>query len=192
VLADKLGGEPESFQLEKSGPNIYVHVPGLKQIVVVNPETKAITHWTLQGVESNFPMALDESNRSMFVAARKPACLLALDMDAGEEIASLPGAIDTGDMSFDPGPSAFTSPVERASFLITNRWILTATSALPKFPPRLARAGAYTGQAGKQNRIYLAAGSRANRGAAGIRNSGLNTPDDSSRCHLLRVHPEVS
>jgi len=26
----KLGGEPESFQLEKSGPNIYVNVPDLK------------------------------------------------------------------------------------------------------------------------------------------------------------------
>src|SRR5579864_411111 len=29
----KLGGEPESFQLEKNGPNIYVNVPDLKQIV---------------------------------------------------------------------------------------------------------------------------------------------------------------
>jgi hypothetical protein len=28
-----LGGEPESFQLEKMGPNIYVNVPDLKQIV---------------------------------------------------------------------------------------------------------------------------------------------------------------
>jgi hypothetical protein len=26
----KLGGEPESFQLEKYGPNIYVNVPDLK------------------------------------------------------------------------------------------------------------------------------------------------------------------
>jgi DNA-binding beta-propeller fold protein YncE len=40
----KLGGEPESFQLEKSGPNMYVNVPDLKQIVVVNRDTKAITH----------------------------------------------------------------------------------------------------------------------------------------------------
>src|SRR5581483_5668462 len=30
----KLGGEPESFQLEKSGPNIYVNVPDKKEIVV--------------------------------------------------------------------------------------------------------------------------------------------------------------
>ena len=49
-----LGGEPESFQLEKNGPNIYVNVPDLKQVVVVNRENKAITHWTLQGLNSNF------------------------------------------------------------------------------------------------------------------------------------------
>jgi DNA-binding beta-propeller fold protein YncE len=32
----KLGGEPESFQLEKSGPNIYVNVPDFKVIKVIN------------------------------------------------------------------------------------------------------------------------------------------------------------
>src|SRR6202030_3682785 len=36
----KVGGEPESFQLENSGPNIYVNVPDLKQIVVLNRVTK--------------------------------------------------------------------------------------------------------------------------------------------------------
>ena len=41
----KIGGEPESFQLEKSGPNIYVNVPDLKQIVVINCTTKEITRW---------------------------------------------------------------------------------------------------------------------------------------------------
>src|SRR5229473_3858556 len=43
----KLGGEPESFQLEKSGPSIYVNVPPLKQIVVINRATKEIKRWNL-------------------------------------------------------------------------------------------------------------------------------------------------
>ena len=43
----KLGGEPESFQLEKSGPNIYVNIPDLKQVAVVNRDTKKITRWPL-------------------------------------------------------------------------------------------------------------------------------------------------
>jgi hypothetical protein len=68
----KLGGEPESFQLEKSGPNIYVNVPDLKQIVVINRATKAISRWTLKGLESNFPMALDEADHRLFVGTRLP------------------------------------------------------------------------------------------------------------------------
>ena len=63
----KLGGEPESFQLEKSGPNIYVSVPDLKQIVFVNRTTKEIEHWSLSGVGHNFPMALDQADHRVFV-----------------------------------------------------------------------------------------------------------------------------
>src|SRR6266576_4011848 len=80
----KLGGEPESFQLEKNGPNIYANVPDLKQIVVVNRETKAITHWTLQGVESNFSMALDEAEHRLFVGTHAPARLAVFDTTSGK------------------------------------------------------------------------------------------------------------
>jgi hypothetical protein len=68
----KLGGEPESFQLEKMGPNIYVKVPELKQIVVVNRSTKEIHHWSFNGVEHNFPMALDEADHRLFVGIHVP------------------------------------------------------------------------------------------------------------------------
>jgi DNA-binding beta-propeller fold protein YncE len=43
----KLGSQPESFQLETSGPNIYVNLPGLKQIAVINRATKTVTRWSL-------------------------------------------------------------------------------------------------------------------------------------------------
>lgn len=49
----KLGAHPESFQLESSGPNIYVNLPDLKQIGVINRTTKAITRWPLT-IEHNF------------------------------------------------------------------------------------------------------------------------------------------
>src|SRR6202171_1990912 len=66
----KIGGEPESFQLEKSGPNIYVNIPDLKQIAVINRDTKAITRWPLKGLLMNFPMALDEADHRLVVAIR--------------------------------------------------------------------------------------------------------------------------
>ena len=38
----KLGSQPESFQLETSGPNIYVNLPGLQQIAVINRATRPL------------------------------------------------------------------------------------------------------------------------------------------------------
>ena len=68
----KLGGQPESFQLEKSGPNIYVNLPGLKQIAVINRNTKEIARWPLT-IEGNFPMALDEEDHRLFIGTPTPA-----------------------------------------------------------------------------------------------------------------------
>ena len=65
----KLGAHPESFQVETSGPNIYVNLPDFKQIAAVNRSTHSIARWPLT-FESNFPMALDEANHRLFVATR--------------------------------------------------------------------------------------------------------------------------
>jgi DNA-binding beta-propeller fold protein YncE len=51
----KIGAEPESFQLENAGPNIYVSIPDLQEIAVINRETKKITRWPLAGLRKNFP-----------------------------------------------------------------------------------------------------------------------------------------
>ena len=58
----KLGAHPESFQLSALGPKIYVDLPDLKQIAVINRSTHSIVRWPLT-FESNFPMALDEADR---------------------------------------------------------------------------------------------------------------------------------
>src|ERR1700676_4615433 len=81
----KIGGEPESFQLEKSGPNLYVNIPDLKQIGVVNRTTKEITRWPLT-VGQNFPMALDEADHRLFVASREPATLSVFDTSTGHVV----------------------------------------------------------------------------------------------------------
>jgi hypothetical protein len=97
----KLGGEPESFQLEKSGPNIYVNVPPLKQIVVVNRETKAIKRWPLKGVAENFPMALDEADHRLFVGAHVPPRLVVFDTTSGRMVTVLKSVQDMDDLYFD-------------------------------------------------------------------------------------------
>lgn len=97
----KLGGEPESFQLESSGPNIYVNIPDLKQIAVINRETKKITRWPLTGLRKNFPMALDEADHRLFIGIREPARLAVFDTTSGRMIVALPSAEDPDDLYYD-------------------------------------------------------------------------------------------
>ncbi len=95
----KLGGEPESFQLEKNGPNIYVNVPDLKQIVAINRTTKELTRWpTTSG--QNFPMALDEANHRVIVGTREPATISVFDTSTGKMVASVPTVQDTDDLYY--------------------------------------------------------------------------------------------
>src|SRR5712691_1470149 len=96
----KLGSEPESFQLEKSGPNIYVNLPGLKQIVVINRQTKSIARWPLT-VGGNFPMALDEADHRLFIGTHQPARVAVFDTNSGHMVAALPSVQDTDDLYYD-------------------------------------------------------------------------------------------
>src|ERR687886_2631691 len=59
----KLSGHPESFQLEESGPRIFVNVPTAGHIAVVERDTGSVVEtWPLSNAAENFPMALDEGN----------------------------------------------------------------------------------------------------------------------------------
>jgi DNA-binding beta-propeller fold protein YncE len=96
----KLGAHPESFQLSQSSPNMYVNLPDLKQIAVVNRKTHSITRWSVTS-ESNFPMALDEQDHRLFVATRSPAQLAVFDTDSGHIVATLPAVQDSDDLYYD-------------------------------------------------------------------------------------------
>src|SRR6202521_1736312 len=98
----KLGAHPESFQLESAGPNIYVNLPDLKQIAVINRSTHAVTRWPMK-LEHNFPMALDEANHRLFVATHEPARLAVIDTTSGHSVATLPCVQDADDVYYDSG-----------------------------------------------------------------------------------------
>jgi len=98
-----LAGHPESFQLEKRGTRIFVNVPPARHIAVVDRAKRAVVAtWGVPGVESNYPMALDEPGRRLFVGARRPAMLLVYDIDSGKVVAKQPIGEDTDDIFFDP------------------------------------------------------------------------------------------
>lgn len=96
-----LAGHPESFQLEQGGARIFVNVPTARQVAVVDRAKRAVAATWDVPADANFPMALDESGRRLFVGTRKPAALLVYDIDSGRVVARLAIGGDTDDLFFD-------------------------------------------------------------------------------------------
>ena len=98
----KLGGHPESFQLERSGPRTFVNVPTADQIAVVDRTTMKVTAtWPVTTARSNFPMALDEANHRLFIGCRRPAKVLIYDTTTGKEVGAFDIVGDTDDLWHD-------------------------------------------------------------------------------------------
>src|SRR5215469_5296718 len=102
VTETKLDAHPESFQLEKNSPRIYVNLPKSKKIAVVNRETHSVvTSWGTGLALANYAMALDEADHRLFVVTRFPARLLVIDTKSGRTVQKLPAVGDCDDIFFD-------------------------------------------------------------------------------------------
>lgn len=99
----KLEGHPESFQLEKQGPRIFVNIPSAHHITVVDREKRTVlAKWPLKNAQANFPMALDETHHRLFVGFRKPPKLIVFDTESGRIVTELNSVGDSDDIFYDP------------------------------------------------------------------------------------------
>jgi WD40 repeat protein len=162
----RLGAHPESFQLEASGPNIYVNLPDLKQIAVINRGTHAIVRWPLT-FEHNFPMALDEVGHRLFVGMHEPACLAVFDTSSGRVIASMPSVQDADDLYYDTARKRIYMPGGEGFIYAFQQTDPDHYELLAKIPGELgARTAGYFGKGTKGfDRFWLAVPARADRGA---------------------------
>lgn len=98
----QLDGHPESFQLESSGPGIFVNIPSANQIAVVDHlQKKVVAIWTVSGASANYPMALDDNEHRLFVGLRSPAKLNIYDTETGKLVAALDTVADVDDIFYD-------------------------------------------------------------------------------------------
>jgi DNA-binding beta-propeller fold protein YncE len=97
-----LSGHPESFQLESAGPRVFVNVPDARHVAVIDRRAmKILTTWPVVGAQSNYPMALDETNNRMFIGCRRPARVLIYDTTIGKIVGSADIVGDTDDLFYD-------------------------------------------------------------------------------------------
>jgi DNA-binding beta-propeller fold protein YncE len=160
----KLAGHPESFQLEQTGPRIFVNVPPADHIAVIDRNAmKVVASWPVAGAKSNYPMALDETHHLMFIGCRRPAKVLVFDTTNGREIGAFDIVGDTDDIFYDAGRKrVYVSGGEGAIDVLDARQ--------PPALTRLARvktaAGARTSLfVPQQGRLYLAVPHRGNQNA---------------------------
>ncbi len=102
VAEVKLDAHPESFQLEKSGTRMFVNLPNFHKVDVIDLAKFAVVgSWKTDDAQSNFPMALDESDGRLFIVCRNPAVLLVMDTQSGSVIAKLLTVGDSDDVFYD-------------------------------------------------------------------------------------------
>jgi hypothetical protein len=143
-----------------------VNLASRNQIAVIDRNTRKANKWTLTDAGTNFPMVLDEKHRRLFVAARRPATLLVLDMDTGREVARLPGAADSDDMWYDQTKRRIYVPGGEGLIFVYQQADADHYFLIAKVASTIgARTSAYFGQVGKHNSLYLAVPNRSNRGA---------------------------
>jgi DNA-binding beta-propeller fold protein YncE len=98
----RLDAHPESFQLEKNGPRMFVNLPNSHKVAVIDRTGRAPqANWTTDDAAANFPMALDEAEGRLFIVCRKPAELVVLDTASGSIVTKLPSVGDSDDVFYD-------------------------------------------------------------------------------------------
>ena len=162
----QLDAHPESFQVDEAGQRIFANIASKGEVAVIHLDTGKIDTWKLPGAGENFPMALDVQDHRIFVASRRPARMMVLDMDTGKLIASLPGADDTDDMWYDSTRRRIYEPSGEGFIFVYQQVTPDLYDRVAKIPTAIgARTSAYFGQVGKHNDLYLAVPPRAGRGA---------------------------
>ena len=82
-------GHPESFQLERDGPGIFANLPGASQVVVADRQDMSVRgRWATSVCQANYPMAIDEATRRVFIGCRRPATVAVFDAASGKVVTS--------------------------------------------------------------------------------------------------------
>ncbi len=160
----KLAGHPESFQLEQTGPRIFVNVPPADHIAVIDRNTmKVIATWPVAGAKSNYPMALNETNHLMFVGCRRPAKVLVFNTTNGKEVGACDTVGDTDDIFYDAARKrVYVSGGEGAIDVLDASQPPTLTRLTRVDTAAGARTSLFVPQ---QSRLYLAVPHRGNQKA---------------------------
>jgi DNA-binding beta-propeller fold protein YncE len=101
-IAELPGNSNEAMTIDRAGKKLYVNLTGTDEVGVLDLDTRQLTaRWTLPDGHEAHAIALDEPNRRLFTATRKPPKVFVFDTDTGKVIADFPCVDVNSDMWFD-------------------------------------------------------------------------------------------
>ncbi len=166
----KIGGipldaHPESFRLEPHATRMFVNVPDSRKIAVVDKRTRSVVAtWTTDDALQNFPMALDEADRRLFVVCRRPARLIVLNIDSGKIIGAWPVVTDCDDVFYDPAMRRIYATGGEGKISVFEQKTADDYKDLPDVP---TRTGARTSFFSKETHsLFVAARQQGSKAAA--------------------------
>ena len=96
------GESNESMVIDRAGKKLYVNLTGSDEVGVIDLNVRQIiARWPLPDAHVAHAIALDESNRRLFTATRKPPQFIVFDIDTGKVVTSVPCVGVNSDMSLD-------------------------------------------------------------------------------------------
>lgn len=151
-----VGAHPESFQLEAGGRRIFVNVAGKGEVVVVDRfEMTSRARWKLGDASANFPMAVDESGKRLFVGCRTPPSVLVLDTESGKIVTKAECSSDPDDLFLDAKRSRLYVTCGAGSIDVFDREGSDGLKLRTKIETRRgARTGLYDAES---DRLFVAA-----------------------------------
>ena len=97
------GTKSEAMAIDHTGKKLYVNLRDPDEIGVVDLLTGQLAaRWPIPEAKSQNALVLDEPNHRLFTATHTPPMLFVFDIDTGKVIASLPCAVNSDDMGYDP------------------------------------------------------------------------------------------
>jgi hypothetical protein len=97
----RLKAHPEGFQIDDTGTEVFVNVPGAHEIAVADLATGSTQSLPTQGAGSNFPMAIDGEGHRVVVVFRSPPTLMTLSSQDRHVAAKIETCGDADDVFVD-------------------------------------------------------------------------------------------
>lgn len=93
---------PEALDLDPGGNRIFANIADSSEVAVIDGNTNKITaNWKLTKASDNVPVAYDAADNILYLAARTPASVIALDAATGRELSRASSAAGADDLFYD-------------------------------------------------------------------------------------------